>query len=75
LGPETVAALPELRVPTVASISKPAVVPRLSIVVLPFANLSNDPDQRYFADGITEDLRTDLSRLAALPRRSSGRSR
>ena len=36
---------------------------RLSIVVLPFANLSNDPDQEYFADGITEDLTTDLSRI------------
>jgi len=31
--------------------------------VLPFANLSNDPEQGYFADGITEDLTTDLSRL------------
>src|SRR3984893_12834313 len=41
----------------------PAVAPRLSIVVLPFANLSNDPDQQYFADGITEDLTTDLSRI------------
>jgi class 3 adenylate cyclase/DNA-binding winged helix-turn-helix (wHTH) protein len=30
--------------------------PRLSIVVLPFANLSNDPGQQYFADGITDDL-------------------
>jgi len=38
--------------------------PRLSIVVLPFANLSKDPDQQYFADGITEDLTTDLSRIA-----------
>ena len=38
-------------------------VPRLSIVVLPFANLSGDPAQQYFADGITEDLTTDLSRL------------
>jgi hypothetical protein len=36
--------------------------PRLSIVVLPFANLSNDPDQEYFVDGITDDLTTDLSR-------------
>src|SRR5262249_9093493 len=36
---------------------------RLSIVVLPFANLSNDPAQQYFADGITEDLTTDLSRI------------
>jgi adenylate cyclase len=38
--------------------------PRLSIVVLPFANLSNDPEQEYFADGITEDLTTDLSRIS-----------
>jgi adenylate cyclase len=41
-----------------------SVVPRLSIVVLPFANLSNDPEQQYFVDGITEDLTTDLSRIA-----------
>src|SRR6516162_5686740 len=40
------------------------VAPRLSIVVLPFANLGNDPEQQYFADGITEDLTTDLSRIA-----------
>ena len=40
--------------------------PRLSIVVLPFANLSSDPDQQYFADGITEDLTTDLSRIAGM---------
>src|SRR6266436_4994315 len=39
-------------------------VPRLSIVVLPFANLSNDPEQEYFADGITDDLTTDLSRIS-----------
>lgn len=38
--------------------------PRLSIIVLPFTNLSGDPSQEYFADGITEDLTTDLSRLA-----------
>ena len=37
--------------------------PRLSIVVLPFANLSDDRDQQYFADGITEDVTTDLSRI------------
>src|SRR6516225_1381176 len=41
-------------------------VPRLSIVVLPFANLSNDPEQQYLADGITEDLTTDLSRIAGM---------
>jgi len=38
--------------------------PRLSIVVLPFANLSNDAEQEYFVDGITDDLTTDLSRLS-----------
>ena len=38
--------------------------PRLSIVVLPFSNLSSDPDQEYFADGITDDLTTDLSRIS-----------
>src|SRR3954453_13610224 len=37
---------------------------RLSIVVLPFANLSKDPEQEYFADAITEDLTTDLSRIS-----------
>jgi TolB-like protein/DNA-binding winged helix-turn-helix (wHTH) protein/Flp pilus assembly protein TadD len=37
--------------------------PRLSIAVLPLANLSDDPKQQYFADGLTEDLTTDLSRL------------
>jgi TolB-like protein/Flp pilus assembly protein TadD len=41
-------------------------VPRMSIVVLPFANLSDDREQQYFADGITEDLTTDLSRLAGM---------
>ena len=40
-----------------------AVAARLSIVVLPFANLSNDPAQDYFADGVTENLTTELSRL------------
>jgi hypothetical protein len=42
---------------------KLATAPRLSIVVLPFENLSGDPDQQYFADGITDDLTTDLSHL------------
>jgi TolB-like protein/Flp pilus assembly protein TadD len=37
---------------------------RLSIVVLPFANLSNDPEQDYFVDGVTESLTTDLSRIS-----------
>ena len=38
--------------------------PRLSIVVLPLTNLSNDPDQEYFVDGITDDLTTDLSQIS-----------
>ena len=38
--------------------------PRLSIVVLPFANLNNDPEQQYFADAVTEDLTTNLSRIS-----------
>ncbi|MFB9268672.1 winged helix-turn-helix domain-containing tetratricopeptide repeat protein [Bradyrhizobium erythrophlei] len=44
----------------------PAALPDrpLSILVLPFANLSGDPGQDYFVDGVTEDLTTELSRLA-----------
>jgi len=38
-------------------------LPRLSIVVLPFANLSGDPEQDYFVDGVSESLTTDLSRI------------
>jgi adenylate cyclase len=54
--------------PALIPLSAPAAVgapePRLSFVVLPFANLSNDADQEYFADGITDDLTTDLTRIA-----------
>jgi len=48
------------------AIPQTAAAPRLSIVVLPFTNLSDDREQQYFADGITEDLTTDLSRIADL---------
>ena len=37
-----------------------------SIVVLPFTNMSDDPQQEYFVDGMTEDLITDLSKLSGL---------
>jgi TolB-like protein/class 3 adenylate cyclase len=51
--------------PVASSVTTPPAEARhLSIVVLPFANLSNDPTQDYFADGITESLTTDLSRLS-----------
>src|SRR5262249_8613191 len=40
--------------------------PRLSIVVLPFANLGDDPELEYFVDGVTERLTTDLSRMSGM---------
>jgi len=51
-------------VPAISRSAQPR--PHLSIVVLPFTNLSDDREQQYFADGITADLTTDLSRLADL---------
>jgi len=48
------------KTPTLALPDKP------SIAVLPFANMSGDPEQEYFSDGITEDLITDLSKLSGL---------
>ena len=47
--------------PTVSSAAAPP-----SIAVLPFENISDDPQQGYFADGIADDLSTDLSRVAGL---------
>lgn len=47
-----------------ASPSKDAA--RFSICVLPFINMSGDPEQEYFSDGITEDIITDLSKISAL---------
>jgi adenylate cyclase len=40
--------------------------PEVSICVLPFANMSGDPEQEYFSDGITEDIITDLGKVSAL---------
>jgi TolB-like protein/class 3 adenylate cyclase len=42
---------------------QPLSAPRLSIVVLPFVNIGDDPEQDYFVDGVTESLTTDLSRI------------
>jgi adenylate cyclase len=58
-----------LRTPTAKDATSPAAQPprqRQSICVLPFANMSGDPEQEYFSDGITEDIITDLSKVGAL---------
>jgi TolB-like protein len=49
--------------PTRASTEFPALPHRPSIAVLPFANMSGDPEQEYFADGVVEDILTALSRI------------
>ncbi|MDE2139229.1 MAG: TIR domain-containing protein, partial [Gammaproteobacteria bacterium] len=53
--------------------AKPSSIPpdakqsaRFSICVLPFSNMSGEPEQEYFSDGITEDIITDLSKVSAL---------
>ena len=53
---------PTARPAPAPSPEKPA-PPRLSIVVLPFANIGGDADQEHFVDGVTESLTTDLSRI------------
>jgi adenylate cyclase len=63
LRPEGQAGLSTASASSAVSGSPPLAAPRLSIVVLPFTNLSDDREQQHFADGITEDLTTDLSRL------------
>lgn len=50
--------------PVRATVPAPASRPPLSIVVLPFDNLSDDPEQEYLANGITDDLTTDMSRIS-----------
>jgi TolB-like protein len=46
------------------SAAERSVPPRLSLVVLPFANIGGDPEQEYFVDGVTQNLTTDLSRIS-----------
>ena len=59
------AALVEAELP-VTEPSAPPATERPSVAVLPFVNLSNDPDQQYFSDGISEDIITELSRFQGL---------
>jgi TolB-like protein/class 3 adenylate cyclase/Flp pilus assembly protein TadD len=73
LRPDVIAALPvpepapfPLTNETISAAPYRGFAPRLSIVVLPFANLSHDRDQQYLADGITDDVTTDLSRIAGM---------
>ncbi len=49
-----------------AAAATPKARPQVSICVLPFANMSGDPEQEYFSDGITEDIITDLGKVSAL---------
>src|SRR5262249_13968460 len=49
--------------PSAAVAMTPALPDKPSIAVLPFENMSNDPDQEYFADGMVEDIITALSRI------------
>ena len=62
-GRQPAAIAPPASPPVASSAMTPGEAKRFSIVVLPFANLSSDPAQDYFADGVTENLTTDLSRL------------
>jgi TolB-like protein len=53
---------PATRAPSVAPVGAQE-FPRLSLVVLPFANIGGNPEQEHFVDGVTESLTTDLSRI------------
>jgi adenylate cyclase len=52
--------------PDIARKLEPALPDRPSIAVLPFQNMSGDPEQEYFADGVVEDIITALSRFSSL---------
>ena len=57
------AVVPDGSAPGDAAEAAPVAAPRLSLVVLPFANIGGDPEQEYFVDGVIESLTTDLSRI------------
>jgi adenylate cyclase len=66
LRPAVIAALPAIEDTPSILVSSASGAPRLSICVLPFANLSADHEQQYLADAITDDVTTDLSRIPDL---------
>ena len=59
-------ASPDPTGPTAVAAGGLALPDRPSIAVLPFTNMSGDPEQEYFADGMAEDLITDLSKISGL---------
>jgi TolB-like protein/protein involved in temperature-dependent protein secretion len=60
--------VPPIETPPTHAVSGPpaALNEKPSIAVLPFTNLSGDPEQQYFSDGITEDIITELSRFRSM---------
>ena len=63
------AATPEVTVAPAMTRSSPTLLPlpdKPSIAVLPFQNMSGDPEQEYFADGMVDDITTALSRFKSL---------
>ena len=67
-APESTGASKDRSVPTGDEAERPplALPDKPSIAVLPFTNMSGDPEQEYFSDGITEDIITELSRFPEL---------
>ena len=55
--------MPAVAKPAPTPVPEKSAPPRLSMVVLPFANIGGDPEQEHFVDGVTESLTTDLSRI------------